>query len=1576
MSPDCEIFNHYGPTETTVGVLTCHVGDKVPRTSSSTLPLGRPLPNSRVYILDQDGQPVPIGAVGELFIGGSGVARGYLNRNALSSQRFVADPFSPDPRARMYKTGDRARYLANGDIEFCGRLDYQVKIRGYRVELGEIETVIRELPGVRDAVVTTCEDQSGTLQLAGYILPEEPDQPLWSNKNARLLPDGSAVAHLNKNETDYIYNEIFVLQAYLRHGINIEDGDCILDAGSNIGLFTVFAHRVARNLRTFSFEPNPAAFDCLSANARAWGAAAICFPFGLSRENTSAEMTVFEGMSLLSGFHADASQERRVVEAFAVNQESEAAATRQFASDIEQLLDERFRSRKERVQLRTLSSVIAEQKIERIDLLKVNVEKSELEVLMGIDPRDWFRIRQLVIEVDEQRHLNQIITLLELQGFETLVEQDPLLSGTDLCYVYAIRRSPTGNRILTDQALGSHVRPLRRSSDRALTPLGLRKQLKDRLPEYMIPSTFALLEKLPLTANGKLDRKALPVPVFECTSVETESSQPLTATEKTLIALWKELLRVESVGIHDDFFDLGGHSLLAIKTISRIRDEFGVDLPTQALFDDPTIAGLAGLLPKMAGNSQTAQHQIPRRPDNGPVPLSISQRSFYFLHQLNPASPVYNIVDVIRIDDAYDAEAMHYAVNHLVRRHEILRTAFKRPHDDVVQSVLPQLKLKVPEFDWTSLDRPEQDRKWIDLVREEGRRPFNLSQPPLMRAITAHMGQQDHRMLVCIHHILADEWSMEIIQREIHELYNSYSQKHPSTLPELPIQFADFSAWQREHLSGKASDEHLLFWKKELEGASTQLELPLDKPRPAVQKFCGATEFFQLPAELLEQLRSLARQEQASLFMLLEAAFVALLHRYTGQSDILLGTPVSCRTHTEFHSLVGCFLNTVVLRSQLAERQNFRSLLRQVRERSLRAYAHADLPFDSLVTELAPARDVGRSPLLQAMFVLHAPGGISQVSKASGNHRLETGTSKFDLTLMLSESGPGLEGVIEYSTDLFLPETIRRMCQHYSNMLQAIVRDPDLPVARIPMLSDAERHLLVTEWNNTTAEYPGYIPLAALVEQQVARTPQAIAVKFGDSQLSFQDLNTRANQLAYELISHGAAPERPVGLLAQRSIDMVVALIAIVKTGAAYLPLDPMFPAERLQYMLEDSGAEILVTDTSLIPTLPALAKTTVLLQDERWRGNRCENPAVPVQPEHLAYLIYTSGTTGKPKGVQVIRGALNNFLFSMRTWLQLSPKDRVLAVTTISFDIAGMEIWLPLIVGAQIVLVSRESAGDGHALSDLLERHDITLLQATPATWQLLFEAGWRGKPGLQGICGGEAMSPELAARLVPAADRMWNLYGPTETTIWSTGCRVIDAKAPILIGRPIANTQIYILDNERQPVPIGAVGELCIGGDGLARGYLNRSELTSDKFIPDPFRGGAARLYRTGDLARYRADGNIECLGRLDHQVKIRGYRIELGEIEEVLKAYAGIKHAVVVAREDTPGDKRLVAYYLSSHRRKPAAAGRPRRAHVVRRGRPRQPDGRRHPRMQCTAGRALRIRCDPYEPTQHDLRPTRRR
>ena len=897
---------------------------------------------------------------------------------------------------------------------------------------------------------------------------------------------------------------------------------------------------------------------------------------------------------------------------------------------------------------------------------------------------------------------------------------------------------------------------------------------------------------------------------------------------------------------------------------------------------------------------------------------SIGQEILWALEQIDGGTPQYNVCYALHLRGEVNLTALRNALNSLVHRHETLRTQYVTNAEGQLRLEFPLIvEVPLPITDFSGITENKREESLSAAIRQEANTPIVLGKDSVIRGVIYRLDERYHVLHLTIHHAAVDGWSMGVLFGDFAAYYNAGVTGTAAQLPELAISFSDYARWQREQLAGPEGERLISYWKKQIEGNSLVLELPTDRPRPALQTFRGTVKRYAVSAPLASAIHDFCLRERVTPFMALLAGFYAVLAGHSGKRDILIGSAIAARPRVETENLVGFFTNNLLLRGNLEGNPDFRELLSQVRETALGAFAHQDLPLGRLAQEMVLERDPSRSVLFQAMLIFqNAPvPKLSLRGLETSVRDIRTDTSKFDLTIEITPSGNALNAAIEYNTDLFDGGTIDRLWDHFTTYLENAVEAPAQKAQEISLLTSAERQQLVVEWNSTERTYPRETPLAKLVEVQAKQTPNAVAVVYGDQQVTYRELNERANQLAHELRKRGAGPDQVVGLCVDRSTDMVVALLAIMKAGAAYLPMDPMLPPDRLGYMLGDSGVRLLLTEEGSCAGLPAFAGTTILLEEEGWQKNPRDNAEIVVGPEHLAYLMYTSGSTGKPKGVQVPRGALTNFLWSMREWLELNENDRMLAVTTTSFDIAGLEIWLPLLVGAQIVIASRESAADGNALRGLVEHYGITALQATPVTWRLLFDAGWRGKRDLQAVCGGESMPQEVAAQLVPVVKRVWNLYGPTETTIWSTGYCVTNGHEPILIGRPIANTQCYILDELRQPVPIGVTGELYIGGDGLARGYLNRPELTAEKFIADPFRKNGARMYPTGDLARFRADGNIECLGRLDHQVKIRGYRIELGEIEAALTEQAEIKHAVVVAREDTPGNKRLVAYLVAS-------------------------------------------------------------
>jgi amino acid adenylation domain-containing protein len=955
-------------------------------------------------------------------------------------------------------------------------------------------------------------------------------------------------------------------------------------------------------------------------------------------------------------------------------------------------------------------------------------------------------------------------------------------------------------------------------------------------------------------------------------------------------------------------------------------------------FSARKLALLATLLDEEGVRQAPALKRISRE---SVLPLSSAQMRLWLFDQLEPGSSAYNIPVRYDFKGPLDVAALERSLSEIVRRHEVLRTCYLRVDGRPVQKIVPAEVLRVPVVDlqdgWRDLPEAARERQVAGLASAFARQPFDLGKAPLLRAQVLKLGPENHALLLNLHHIACDWWSFGVFEEELAALYDAFLRgEKASPLPDLPVQYVDFTAWQQERLQEEILQEQLDYWRTKLGGELPTLELPTDHPRPAIQTYNGTFVGSALSQKLTEALKTLSQREGTTLFATLLGAFKILLQRYTGEDDILVGVPVAGRNRAEVEGLIGIFVNTLVLRSDLSGDPTFRQLLGRVQETTLGAYAHQDLPFEKLVEALNPKRDSSRSPMFQVMLsMLNTPMQPLQLSGLQHQRTmLDSGTSKFDLTLYAIEEPAGLSFACEYNTDLFRADRIERLLGHIEVLLQGIADNPDRRLSELPLLTEPERRNILVGWNDTRAEYPRDAMLHQLFEAQAEKTPEAAAVEYDGAQLTYGELNRGANQLAHYLQTEGVGSETLVGVCMERSPEMVIALLGILKAGGAYVPLDPAYPKERLAFMLEDAQVQVLLTRDGLIPGL-SCAKTVCLDADADKIARQSDaNPVSTAASDRLAYVIYTSGSTGQSKGVQITHRSVVNFLTSMRQQPGLVEEDVLLSVTTLSFDIAALEIFLPLMVGARLVLVSREVASDGVRLSEQLARSGATIMQATPATWRLLLEAGWRGSRRLKILCGGEALDRELANQLLKKCAVVWNLYGPTETTIWSATYKVESESAselgsevrtgPIPIGRPIANTQLYLLDRHLQPVPVGVTGELHIGGDGLARGYLNRPELTAERFISNPFSDNrdarlSARLYKTGDLARYRPDGSIDFFGRNDYQVKIRGFRIELGEIEAVLGRHPSVQKAVVVAREDVPGEKRLVAYIVAQPEQK---------------------------------------------------------
>jgi amino acid adenylation domain-containing protein len=913
-----------------------------------------------------------------------------------------------------------------------------------------------------------------------------------------------------------------------------------------------------------------------------------------------------------------------------------------------------------------------------------------------------------------------------------------------------------------------------------------------------------------------------------------------------------------------------------------------------------------------------ASASIPRHPRTAPLPMSFGQQRMWFVTRMAPARALFNLPMLYRIEGPLDTGAMQRSLAEIVNRHEVLRTTLAMEGETPVQSVHPPFQPCASVEDATG-EPGTRDEVVARLVAAELARPFDLEATPPFRARLIRLGADDHLLLLVLHHSAGDFWSMGVLQRELVALFTAFSAGQPSPLADLPIQYGDFAAWQRAALDAGTVERGFAYWRKQLAGLEPALELPTDHPRPAVQTTAGAIAFKPLSPELFQRLRRLGTQYRVTRFMTLLAVWAYVLSRYTGRSDLAIGTPVANRGRRELEDLIGFFVNSLALRLQVNPRATFAELLAHARQITLDAYAHQELPFEQLVEELRPPRDLSRHPLFQVDFVVHAEsrGGMNlpglNVTPALPS---ESRGVALDLSLEVTDDERRPVAVLIYSTDLFEASTANRLLAYYELVLEAIAANPAINLADLPAMlpEDAAR---LEHWNATARPLPEARTLPEMFAGQARRTPDRVAVIAGDDRLTYAELDARSTAFAHRLRQIGFRPGALAGVYMERTAALLPTLLGIHKAGGAYVPLDPAFPRDRIAYMLEDSSAAVLIVDKASRPTAPSFAGPIVSVNDQERPGAPAPLDFAPPSGEDLAYVIYTSGSTGRPKGVQIPHRALLNFLDAMRERPGLTKDDRLVAVTTLSFDIAGLELFLPITTGAAVVLARRDAAADPARLMALMAETDATVMQATPATWRMLIEAGWQGSPNMRVFCGGEAMPEEIGRGLVARAAEVWNLYGPTETTIWSTVDRLgPDGRATI--GAPIANTRIYVLDAALRPVPVGAAGEIFIGGEGVARGYLNRPELTAERFLPDPSGFTAdARMYRTGDLGRFGPDGRLHYLGRADHQVKLRGFRIELGEIESVLSAHPAVAQAVALVREDSPGDPRLVAYIVPSEK-----------------------------------------------------------
>lgn len=1223
--PDARLVNMYGITETTVHVTYKEIGWNEIENNISNI--GRPIPTLTAYILDSNRNIVPAGVAGELYVEGDGVGRGYLNRPELTMEKFVPYPYhtgETDANHRMYKSGDLARWLPNGDLEYLGRTDYQVKIRGFRIELGEIESVLLKQEQVKEVMVIALADTDGSKYLCAYM---------------------------------------------------------------------------------------------------------VC---------------------------------------------------------------------------------------------KEDIDTNEL-----------------------------------------------------------------------------------------------RERLQELLPYYMVPSYFVKLEKMPLTANGKVNRKALPDPKEQLVSDEVYVA-PSNETEEKLVQIWQELLGISKVGVNDNFFSLGGHSLNAATLVYRIHKEFDAELQIRDVFTSHTIKGLAELIRADEKSAYTSIQPVKERPF---YPVSPAQRRLFVINRIEGSQINYNMPELIMIDGICEEEKVENVMKQLIKRHEILRTTFELLDGELVQRIHETVDFKIS---CTDLSRDEADINssgWKDKINniiKDFIKPFDLKHAPIFRAGLIKLPDNRSILLYDMHHIVSDGTSITILREEFLKLYNGLE------LEPLKLKYADYAVWKNNLMKTEEVRKQEKYWLERFKGELPVLDLPTDYSRPPVQSFEGEVFSFRIDGKLTSALQELASKWEGTLFMLLLSAFNILLSKYSGKDDIIVGTPIAGRHHADLERIVGVFINTLAMRNSPDATLTFKEFFDSVKENSFKAFENQDYQFEDLVNKLEIERDLSRNPLFDAMFILQNMDTRIQGAQEMSSNPFDSvnKTSKFDLTLYAFEAGGSLNFAFEYSVALFTNDTITRFARHFENILKTLAENNHIILSEINILSDEEKHKILVENNNTAFDYPRHLTVHELIEKQALKAPDDIALVYGEKKVAYREFNQRAANLARILRKKGVGRDSIVGVMTSRSIEMMIAIVGVLKAGGAYLPIDPAYPAERIRYMLEDSGAGVLLINDRQTTAGDECNLEIIDLHDAEicsYEGETLENIN---EPGDLAYVIYTSGSTGQPKGVMIEHGNVVNFIEGIADRIEFTPGSSILALTTICFDIFVLETLLPLSKGLRVVIADEESQRDSVLLSELIIKHRVEMVQMTPSRMMLLLEgAGNRECFNVIKtiMIGGEAFPKKLLEDLKSVTTAgIYNMYGPTETTVWST-LKDLSESDRITIGNPIANTGIFILDAKGMPQPTGVIGELFIAGDGVVRGYLNRSGLTSERFVPCPFYQAEngqlpSRMYKTGDLARWLSNGEVEYLGRTDFQVKVRGYRIELGEIERQMLNVGGIRESIVVAKENGAGDKYLVGYYVA--------------------------------------------------------------
>ncbi|ORY02001.1 amino acid adenylation [Basidiobolus meristosporus CBS 931.73] len=1634
------LLHVYGPTENTT-FSTWYEVDHI----SSNIPIGKPIANSKAYVLDHQLFPVPVGFVGELCVAGDGLARGYLNRPDLTAQKFVVNPNPECNGEILYRTGDLARYRSDGNLEFVGRMDHQVKVRGFRIELGEVENALLQQDSIKECVVVAREDLSGEKQLVGYVVVngettsgmdvQQVDE--WETVFDQHVYEelGNDIAEPSFNITGWkctLTGEDIPsdeMREWLRDtisGIRSLGGQDILEIGCGTGmlLFEIAPHcrrylgtdvssaalsYVSRYLDTYSLRDTvqleQRGGDQLEDMVEQSFDTAICNSVAQYFPNIDYLRAVITRVVKLlrPGGHFFLGDMRSLVllKHFHSSMELHKAHSDLKVSELQQIISDRMLSEKELLVDPAFFFALKEEipEISHVDILtKSGDSLNELtqyryQAIIHVGPgsdrevvEHWLDYQEasLTLErVEEQLLLSRpqclalenvpnirlsrevaLVKLLEAEQSkdltvarvrELLEKEAPTGVKVDDLYTLAEKTgyhvSVSWNRQLRDGSFDvifskrqgteslppRHLfkepefyawkwksygnNPMHEAVNKQFVPR-LRDQLRAVLPKFMVPSAIVILDALPLMPNGKINRRALPAPGSHQVGDDAAYVPPRTPLELAIGSIVAEILGFERVSIHDNFFDLGGHSLSATKVMSRVRIIVKQEVPLKMLFEAPTVASLSERLEEMINENTEVDESVPvlRRLDRGEeIPLSFAQERLWFMNELVPNSPFYNIPLVLTLNGHLNECALKSSIESILNRHEALRTVFPVVDGKPIQRIEGSTSIQWEIEDISQHSNCKELLK--SRITEESVKPFDLVRGPVIRFNVIRVAPQEHVLLIILHHIVSDGWSITLIQEELSALYSSHIHGDQPQLSSLPIQYADFSVWQREWLQGENLDRQMKYWKGQLEGIAN-LALPTDYPRASMMNFQGAVVSTQIPRGLTQRLVDICQKKGTTLFMTLLAAFEILLYRYTEQEDIVIGSPIANRNRKEIEGLIGFFVNTQVLRVHIEHDLTFSNLLSRVKAVTLDAYSHQDVPFEQIVAELQPERDLSRNPLVQVMFALQEvlidefPFGDMTATSVSSNEI----TTRFDLEVHFWKHNEGLKADFIYSTSLFKSETMERMLRHLHRILEAVAEDPYQPIGNIDILDPSERQKYLIDWNPIDKTPRDGKSIVGAFEDQVRNTPDAVAVIQDELTLTYLQLQEQSNQLARYLMSIGVETESYVGICMERSPLMIIALLAILKARAAYVPLDSQSPPDRLAHILTDTRATVVICQKSTMSILPDGDYKNVCLDLEipgllDLSPDRIENAPTP---NNLAYIIYTSGSTGTPKGVLIEHRSVVGMVKDVQ-YLSICNEDKVSHIASPSFDAAVFEIWGSLLNGAMLVCFSREDILDLGVFSKKVASYGVNTLFLTTALFNHCVESA----PGLfdrvdNVLIGGEQADHRRVKQFLELSTggRLLNMYGPTENSTFSTWHEITQQYDTVPIGKPITGRRAYILDRSLRPVPVGVIGELCVAGGGLARGYLNREQATSQSFVINPNKEcNGEVIYRTGDRARLMNDGNIQFVGRIDHQVKIRGYRIELGEIDGVLQRNKSVAQSYVTTKSLSADEKSIVAYVVMS-------------------------------------------------------------